>query len=105
MTPARLRPLAERDLVERTGYYRSEGGDDVAVRFFEAAIDALRSIERMPGIGSLHLGELCDVPGLRFRRVDDFPCGWCYFVGEHHLDVVRLLADAQDLPALMSEVE
>lgn len=105
MTPARLRPSAEHDLIERTGFYRREGGNDLAARFFDEAIDALRSIEQMPGIGSLRLGELCEIPELRFRRVDDFPCGWCYFVGEHHLDVVRLLADAQDLPAILENLE
>ncbi len=28
MIPARLRPLAEADLIERTRYYGSEGGRD-----------------------------------------------------------------------------
>ena len=36
MTPAALRPQAEADLVERTGYYLAEAGPDVADRFFDA---------------------------------------------------------------------
>jgi plasmid stabilization system protein ParE len=99
--PARLRPLAEVDLVERTRYYRSAGGDALGERFFDAAIAALRSVERMPGIGSPRAGELCDIPGLRVRRVDRFPCGWYYFILADHLDVVRLLADPQDIAAML----
>ena len=102
MTPARLRPLAEADLVERSRYYLHEAGDDVAARFFDAAVSALRAIERMPGTGSPRVGELCDIPGLRVRRIEGFPSGWFYFVRPDHLDVVRLLADAQDLNAALN---
>ena len=35
VTPARLRPLAEADLVERSRYDVAEAGDDVASRFFD----------------------------------------------------------------------
>lgn len=105
MSSTRLRPLAEIDLVERTRHYRSEGGDQLGERFFVAATAALDAIGRMPGAGSPSIGELCDVPGLRFRRVVGFPCGWFYFIATDHIDVVRLLADAQDLPATLGDTE
>ncbi len=38
MTPAWLRPLTEPDLVEHSRYYGVNAGDDVAARFFDAAI-------------------------------------------------------------------
>ena len=101
MTPAWLRPLAEADLVDRSRYYAAEAGETVAERFFDAAIDTLRAVERMPGAGTPRIGELCDIPGLRMRRIEGFPCGWFYFVRTDHLDVVRLLADAQDLTAIL----
>jgi toxin ParE1/3/4 len=100
--PTLLRPLAEADLVERTHYYRREGGDSLGERFFDAAIAALGAIGRMPGAGSPRVGELCGIPGLRVRRVVGFPCGWFYFVTQDHVDIVRLLADAQDLPAIFA---
>lgn len=103
MTPTLLRPLAEADLVERTRYYRRQGDDSLAERFFAAAITALGAIGRMPGAGSLHVGELCGIPGMRVRRVEGFPCGWFYFVAQDHIDVVRLLAGAQDLPTILIE--
>jgi len=103
VTPAWLRPLAEADLVERSRYYAVHAGEDVAGRFFDSSIAALRAVERTPGTGSPRVGELCDIPGLRVRRIDGFPCGWCYFVRADHLDVARLLADAQDLTAILND--
>lgn len=105
MIVTRPRPLAEADLVERMRYYRRDGGDQLGERFFAAAIAALDAIGRLPGAGSPRMGELCGVPGLRFRSVPAFPCGWFYFIADDHADVVRLLADAQDLPALLGETE
>lgn len=102
MTPARLRPLAETDLVARSRYYLVHAGDDVAARFFDAAVEALRAVERMPGTGSPRIGEMCEIHGLRVRRIEHFPCGWFYFVRPDHLDVVRLLADAQNLTAILN---
>jgi len=102
---ARLRPLAEADLVERTRYYSTEGGSDLGGRFFDAAVASLRAIEKMPSAGSPRVGELCDVPGLRVRRIEGFPVGWFYFVRPDHADVVRLLADAQDLPAMLVDLD
>ncbi|HYN32845.1 MAG TPA: hypothetical protein VES40_09480 [Ilumatobacteraceae bacterium] len=105
MTIARLRPLAEADLVERTQCYRTEGGTELGARFFDAALASLRAIEKMPGAGSPRAGELCDILGLRVRRVEGFPVGWFYFVRSDHPDVVRLLADAQNLPVVLSDLK
>ena len=68
MTDVQLRPLAEADLVERSEYYRSEGGDGLGERFFDAAIEALGDIERMPGAGSPRIGEMCGPVGWRAFR-------------------------------------
>lgn len=103
VSEVRLRPLAEDDLVERARYYRSKGGIDLGVRFFDSAMRAVRGIELAPGAGSLRIGELCEVPGLRSSRVAGFPCGWFYFDRATHVDVVRLLAYAQDLNSILGE--
>ncbi|MEP4650438.1 MAG: type II toxin-antitoxin system RelE/ParE family toxin [Ilumatobacter sp.] len=105
MTRPILRPRAEDDLVERTQYYRAEGGSHVGGRFFRTAIGALDAIGRMPGAGSPQLGEMCGIDGLRVRRVPDFPCDWFYFVTGDRVDVVRLLADAQDIAAILGDIE
>ena len=103
MTSTNLRPRAEVDLVERTRYYRREGGEELGRRFFDAAVAALEAIGHMPGAGTPRVGELCGIPGLRYRRVSGFPCGWFYFIAANGVDVVRLLADAQDLPAVLAD--
>lgn len=100
-----LRPQAEGDLVARTRYYRSESGPALAERFFNAALVSLRPIERMPGIGSLRIGELSDIPGLRDWPVQGFPVRWLYFETDTNLDVVRLIADTQDLLAILRAAE
>lgn len=101
MKPAELRPLAEADLVERTRHYRDAGGSALGARFFDAAIAALRSIEEAPGIGSPRIGELIGVPEVRRIGVHGFPCGWLYVERPCVLDVVRLLADRQEVAVLL----
>jgi len=105
MTAALIRPLAEVDLIERTRYDRSEAGQQTGERFFDTAVRALRTVEKMPGVGSTRLGELCDVPGLRSFRITGFSCGWFYFHRPDYIDVVRLLSYAQDLPNRLADVD
>ena len=105
MTRPILRPQAEVDLIERARYYRAEGDSDLGERFFDAAIAALDAIGRMPGAGSPRVGEVCGIDGLRVRRVPNFPCGWFYFVSGDRVDVVRLLADAQDIAAVFADID
>lgn len=102
MKRAHLRPQAEADLVEATRHYAKEGSVELAERMFDAAVAALGTIERMPGIGSPRLGLLCEIPGLRSWRVADFPMQWLYFEAKDHLDVVRLLGDRQDIVAILT---
>jgi toxin ParE1/3/4 len=95
--PAALRPLAETDLLERTAYYQNVGGPGLAEQFFDAAVASLRAIESGPALGSPRVGELIGVDGLRRIGVEGFPCGWFYLERTEMLDVVRLIADRQDL--------
>jgi toxin ParE1/3/4 len=66
---------------------------------------ALKPIQRMPSVRSPRLGLLCEIPGLRSRRVTDFPLQRLYFEAEDHLDVARLLGDRQDIAAIMGSDE
>lgn len=105
MTRPNLRPQAEVDLVERAHNYRDEGGTDLGERFFDAAMTALDAIGRMPGAGSPRVGEVCRIDGLRVRRIPNFPCGWFYFASGDRVDGVRLLADAQNIAAVLADME
>ena len=105
MKEARLRPLAEADLIAATRHYASEAGQVLAERMFDAALVALDAIERMPAMGSPRLGQLCDIPGLRAWRVEGFPIQWFYFEAADHLDVVRLLGDRQNIFAVLTATD
>lgn len=105
MKRAYLRPQAEADLLEATRHYATEGSVELAEHMFDAAVAALKPIERMPGMGSPRLGQLCEIPGLRSWRVTGFPMQWLYFEAEDHLDVVRLLGDRQDIIAILTTGE
>ena len=105
MKRAHLRPQAEADLLEATRHYAAEGSVELAERMFDAAIAALEPIERLPGMGSPRLGQLCEIPGLRSWRITDFPMQWLYFEADNHLDVVRLLGDRQDIIAILTAGE
>ena len=65
MKTARLRPQAEHDLVANARYPVRESGMSAGAKAFNAALAAFRPIERMPGLGSLRLGLLCEIPELR----------------------------------------
>lgn len=101
MKQARLRPLAEADLVAAAQYYAEEGGADLAERMFDAALRALGPVERMPAMGAPRLGQLCDIPGLRSWGVDSFPLQWLYFEAADHLDVIRLVGEREDIAAIL----
>jgi toxin ParE1/3/4 len=103
LKPAKLRPRAEEDLVDVARYYAQQGGVGLGERVFDAALAALKPIQRMPGLGSPRLGQLCDIPGLRSWRVTDFPLQWFYFEAERSLDVVRLLGDREDIIAILAK--
>ena len=82
-------------------YFVQNGGRALGEPMFNAALAALKPIQRMPAMGSPRLGQLCEIPGLRSWRVEGFPMQWLYFETEDHLDVIRLLGDRQDIAAIL----
>ena len=76
MKPAKLRPLAEEDLVDAAHHYAQAGGKALGERMFVAALAGLKPIQRMPAMGSPRLGQLCAIPGERgFRLSQRFAVG------------------------------
>ena len=103
MKPARLRPLAKQDLSDQAYYYAVEGGMRLGQQFEDAALESLREIERMPGLGSPRLGIELGLPGLRAWRSAKFPLSWFYFERPDHLDVVRLVPHKRDIAAMLGD--
>ena len=88
MKPAVLRPLAEQDLIGIVRCYAQEGGTRLGARAFDAARQALQTVERMPG--------------LRHWGVTRFPIRWFYFERDDQLDVARLLDERRDIAAILN---
>jgi toxin ParE1/3/4 len=103
LKPARLRPRAEQDLLDVSRYYAETGGATLGETTFSAALAALEVMQRSPAIGSLRLGEFCEVPGLRSWGVTGIPLRWSYFERDDHLDIVRLLGEREDITAILGE--
>ena len=103
MKPARLRLSAKRDLSDAAVYYDERGGEALGENLLAQALSALARIESMPGIGSPDSGQRIGLPGLRARRLKVFAMRWFYFERDTHLDVVRLLADRQDIAAILAD--
>ena len=103
MKPSRLRPQAEADLIDAAQFYQAQGGAKLPTRFFDTALGSLDRVARMPGMGSLRLGQLCEIPGLRSWAVTGFAHRWFYFERRGYLDVVRLLGERQDIIVILAE--
>jgi len=66
VTEAQLRPQAESDLVDRTRYYRPEGGDDVGRRFFDAASQRFAVSSECPALDHRESANSAIRPGYMF---------------------------------------
>src|SRR5512135_3450828 len=98
MKPTVLRPRADADVDDALIYYVQES-HQVADSFLEAVWQAREHISRVPGSGSPRYGDLLSVPGLRFWLLSKFPYAVFYFERDDHIDIVRVLHTARDVPA------
>lgn len=98
-----LRPLAEADLLANVRWYVERGGLELGGRLFDVAQASLVTVQTQPGFGSPAIGHRCGLPGLRSWRVKGFPLRWFYFERDDRIDVVRLLADPQDVAAILDD--
>ncbi len=97
------RTLAQQDIVTAFDHYLAEAGVPVAADFVRAIDDCMQCIERFPEAGSPRYAELLDVEGLRFAVVERFPYLMFYLEQADYVDVVRVLHQRQDIPALLVE--
>lgn len=98
-----LRPQAEADLVGNVRWYTSQGGSELGARVFDEAQASLATVQAQPGFGAPAGGQRYGLPGLRAWRVKGFPLRWFYFEHDSCIDVVRLLADRQDVAAILGD--
>ena len=103
MKPAVLRLQALGDQQGEVRHDRRKVGARVATRVAKASNAALDPIELDPGIGSPTLGKRLGIPGRRTWRVTAVAPLWCCVERSEHLDVVQLLAERQDITAVLGD--
>ena len=102
MKPAIQRALAQEDIGRAFDYYLSASSAAIASQFIREIDACVQRIEHFPSAGSLRYAELLDVEGLRFSVVERFPYLFFYFEQTDHVDIVRVLHQHQDVPAIFT---
>jgi toxin ParE1/3/4 len=98
-----FRTAASRDVREAANYYTDTVDADTAFRFARAVNAATDEIANSPKLGSPRYAELASLPGLRNRKLKRFPQVVFYMEYDDHIEIVRVLHPAQDIPAWLSE--
>ncbi len=104
MKPARLRPAAQRDVLDEVRFHRLEACFAVARRLCDALRAELARLEHTPALGSPRLGHELGVPGLRTWPVRGFPLSFWCFERDDALDVARLVGQRQDPEGFAADV-
>jgi toxin ParE1/3/4 len=93
------RKRATADLSEALAYYFEAAGPDLAERFLLAYEAAVAHVARHPGTGSRRYAKLIKNAELRFWTLKPFPYAVFYLERDDVIDVLRVLHQAQDIPA------
>jgi len=100
--PVRVRPLADADIDMALAYLRTRNRA-AASRFVAALEGDFQRLSQTPGMGSPRYTHVLPTEGLRVWRVQGFPYLIFYLERPDHLDVVRVLHAARDVPAALRE--
>ena len=96
-------PQAQREIRQAAAYYRSEGGDVLALKWVAGVEHALKHVGHHAMSGSTRYAMLLKLAGLRFWPVRGFPHLVFYVEREAQIDVWRVLHTSRDIPVWMSE--
>jgi toxin ParE1/3/4 len=100
--PVRVRPLADSEVDEHADYI-ARGSLAAALRFLDAVQEAYDRIGDHPAIGSGRYAYLLE--GLRMWAVPGFGNYPVFYLERpDHVDVLRVLHAARDIPAALGEV-
>jgi toxin ParE1/3/4 len=96
--PIRLRPCASSDIDELTDHI-AQDNLDAAIRFLDSLRNTLELIGGQPGMGALRYAHLPLLEGLRVLAVFDFGNHLVFYIERSsHVDVLRVLHSARDIP-------
>jgi toxin ParE1/3/4 len=95
-----LRPLATADIDHAAAWLFDEN-PGAAARFLDATEAAFGLLLEQPGIGSLRYAHLLSDVTLRVWPVEGFPWSIFYLHRADTIEVLRVLHQARDLPAVL----
>jgi len=99
------RAIVDREIDHIVDYYTDVAGIDTAARFVNELASAKRVIAETPQSGSPRYSELLGTPNLRNRKLRRFPYLVFYIEFDEHIEIVRVLHAARDIPAWLTEPE
>jgi toxin ParE1/3/4 len=100
-----FRLAADHDVREAANYYTDTVDADTAFRFARAVNAVTDDISASPKLGSPRYAELANLPGLRNRKLRRFPEMIFYMEYDDHIEIVRVLHSARDIPSSLLETE
>jgi toxin ParE1/3/4 len=98
--PVRVRPLADADIDAVLAYVRKRSPAG-ARRLLASLEQNFERLSRDPGIGSSRYAHVLPVEGLHVWQVVGWPYLIFYLERSDHLDVVRVLHGARDIPSAL----
>lgn len=103
MKPVRVRPRADTE-IDALADYIAQDNPAAAFRFLDAVRKTFDLIGEQPGIGSRRYAHLPMMEGLRVWPVADFEKHLVFYIERPgHIDVLRVLHGARDIPAALGE--
>ncbi|ANE58057.1 MULTISPECIES: type II toxin-antitoxin system RelE/ParE family toxin [Methylomonas] len=103
--PVRVRPLADTE-IDALADYIARDNPHAALRFLEATQQTFDRIREQPGIGSRRYAHLPMLSGLRFWPVEGFEKHLVFYLErENHIDVLRVLHSARNVPMILLNEE
>ena len=103
MKSIRVRPLADADIDTASAYLRTHD-PQAASRLLAALERAFRELARHPGAGSPRYAHVLPAEGLRMWPVAGSAYLIFYLERTDHIDIVRVLHGARDIPVLLRDV-
>ena len=101
MKQAILRECAEADINAAFDHYLTVAIPKIATNFVLEVDACMRRIEQFPGAGSPRYAELLELDGLRSVIIERFPYIVFYVERDDCIDVIRVLHQHQDMPAVL----
>jgi len=101
--PVLARPRADAEIDALADYIAADS-QDTAARFLDAVQKAFNLIGEQPGIGSKRYAHLPLWEDLRLWRVPGFERHLIFYIERpDHIDVLRVLHGARDIPAALTD--